>query len=385
MDHAIERLHHLIHVILYQGQVDTWSDQEINKWLDLVRREKEYVKIFLRRKSLSVRKERELELLVQQYQAEIVLLLDTVYGRKTKQSLVSTNQFLDCLLKELEELLSLIEHRYSRYFNLNEKVPAIYLQVTQKELRHRCKQLKESMSQCEFNEQLLQVIFYPFISFARKEGNVTYRQMMYLKDLLSILEEALKEVEPDLLEKHITELLVYMNFNSYAFVSYLIKQINNDVKQLPDRQHKVEKLATYLNRCHQIHVKPGTAFKKSNVSVKRQLIGWVMEEINFLERRDDLIPQLSPREEKASTQEKLVLNCSVEVLSLFARAAKDTELILNKEMTGMYKVLSKFCSTTQTDSPSAHSMIRKSYVAERNTKRTAIDLLHNMIQKLHKY
>jgi len=76
---------------------------------------------------------------------------------------------------------------------------------------------------------------------------------------------------------------------------------------------------------------------------------------------------------------------SVEVLTLLGRAAKDAGLIVNEHLTEVFKVLSQTCRTTYQERPSAHSMLKKSYVAERGSKQSAVDILHEMIKRIQKY
>jgi hypothetical protein len=64
---------------------------------------------------------------------------------------------------------------------------------------------------------------------------------------------------------------------------------------------------------------------------------------------------------------------------------KDSKLILNKQMTAMFRNIARFCRTRNAESPAANSMLKKSYVADRINKQKAIDILHEMIKCIHRY
>lgn len=84
-------------------------------------------------------------------------------------------------------------------------------------------------------------------------------------------------------------------------------------------------------------------------------------------------------------EEKLHLSISVDVLTIIARAAKDSKLIVNKQNREIYQNISSYVRTKNADNLSINSMIKKSYVAERGSKEKAIDILHEMIKKIHEY
>jgi hypothetical protein len=156
---------------------------------------------------------------------------------------------------------------------------------------------------------------------------------------------------------------------------------------LPEQAQKLERLAGYLKKVNQVHIKPGVAFKGKLESIQAQVGGWLEEEIYYHEKQQRLlsVPPVLREEAEVAEEEKLHFSASVEVLTLLARSAKDSNLILNKTTTSLFRSLSKFCRTVNAQSPSAHSMLKKSYVAERSHKQAAIDVLHEMIKNIHKY
>jgi hypothetical protein len=86
MKYALERLSQLINVAINPLLIEdeTRAEEKINKWIELLRKEKLGVRFYLLRRSVNCRSEKELELMVQQNQAEIVRLLDFVFAERFK-------------------------------------------------------------------------------------------------------------------------------------------------------------------------------------------------------------------------------------------------------------------------------------------------------------
>jgi len=175
------------------------------------------------RRSLNIRKESEFELLIQQHQAEVVRLLNYVFNGKFKKA--AYVKVFDAVQKDLEEILSHIEHRYTKYFNPDEKVPSSYLLVTQTDLRKRIKNIKKGFAQQIADEELLQMVFQPLNLFVKVDGYVIYRQLMYVKDLICEFEELQFQSDKERNLKNFLQTLVYMNFNTSIFTSYLINRV----------------------------------------------------------------------------------------------------------------------------------------------------------------
>ncbi|MBA3675757.1 MAG: hypothetical protein H0W75_12525, partial [Chitinophagaceae bacterium] len=294
----------------------------------------------------------------------------------------------ELILQHLEDLLSHIEHRYQKYFNPEEKVPEIYLRLSLADIRKKINTIRKAFAK-KADEKLLQIIVTPLSLFIKKK-NISYRELMYIKELVRCLTEVdgvdkVNTVSSILSE--VTELLVYMNFNCSTFVSYLLTQIEDAINALHEQYQKTERLMELQKEFNQMQLKPGAVFKIHAHPVKEQVTTWISEELFYLEQKQRLISIAPALHDDAiiAEEEKLHLSASVEVLTLLARSAKDSKLILNKQMTVMFRNLAKFCRTTRAENPTAKSMLTKSYVAGRNNKLTAINILHEMIKWIHKY
>jgi hypothetical protein len=172
-----------------------------------------------------------------------------------------------------------------------------------------------------------------------------------------------------------------------SFVSFCINEIEDKINSMPEHNDKIDQFGYCLKQTNQVQVKPGFAFEQNNESVKEQVATWISEELLYYEQKHRLLSVVPVFKNDAliTEEHKLHFSVSVDVLTLLARSAKDSKLILNKQMSGMFRNISKFCRTKNAENPSASSMLKKSYVAERSNKKAAIDILHEMIKNINRY
>jgi hypothetical protein len=388
MKHALERYNHLVMVQLtaMSGNHENFTDDILSEWIEVSVKEKENIRRYLLKKSLHIKTEKEFELLIQQYQAEIIQLLDVAFKGKLENLLEPHGRLYNVILKDLEEILTHIENRYTKYFSLEEKVPASYFQASQPDLKRRVNELREFSTRVLANNKLIKIVFNPLDAFLNLEEKVSYRQLMYVKDLVSEMEAWASESEASTSFKSFLSLLLYMNFNAVKVVSFLMQEIADSTNALPEQNQRVERLAEYLKQCNQTQIKPGVSFRYNLHPLRDQLSEWIEEEMVYLEKQQRLFSVVPAHvDEVIADKEKLQVSFSVDVFSLFIRSAKDSKMILNKEMKGIFRIVSKFVRTGKVDNPSAKSMFNKSYVADRNAKETAINLLHEMINHIRKY
>jgi hypothetical protein len=259
--------------------------------------------------------------------------------------------------------------------------------VCRKEIQLKIKPIRRRLKEKKNDEQLIDLATTGIHAFSinRSPRIVTYRRLIYIKDIISALER--RCTTNHFSDRDMVELFIYKNFNCARFVSFCINEIANKISLLPEDANKIDRLAFCLKQINQMQVKPGFAFKQHSESVKEQLATWMNEEMLFLEQKQRSLPivPVLKNEVLTSDEDKLHLSVSVDVMTLLARAAKDSKLILNKQMAGMFRNIARFCRTKNSENPSPGSMLNKSYVAERHNKEAAIDILHEMIKQLNRY
>jgi hypothetical protein len=338
------------------------------------------------RKSLSIKNERCFELLIQQYQEEIIRLLDFVIVEREKLQ-PSYHVLNTALLSDLQTLLAHIERRYAKYFNVDGKVPIVYLDLAKAKLKNRIKGLKRSYLLAFKDDELTVSLFQLLEDVVRLKKEMAYRQLIFVKDMIYELGRVALGNDLMINKKMLLEVLIYQNLNSKKIVEPLIQSIIKDINAIRENSAKLDYLNVYLKEINQVISKPGAAFNRDKCSLQEWLTVWISQEVAYLEGGLRLFSVMPRQKEDApiADDEKLHLSVSVDILALIVRGAKDSKLILNEQFTTVFKTVSRFCSTKKVQSPSPHSMQKKSYVAERNVRQAALDVLHDIIKHVHKY
>src|ERR1035437_7127312 len=88
------------------------TTQIIRDWMNEAAEECENIGRYLLRKDLRITSKKELKQLVQRYQVRIRYLMDTLQAYKKSTDNYSLDDLYDCVMKELEELIVLIQQHY---------------------------------------------------------------------------------------------------------------------------------------------------------------------------------------------------------------------------------------------------------------------------------
>jgi len=288
MDYELEKWDHFISSMLHPANLQNLlvNEQSLQVLVDQSEIKRDKVRQQMIQQVFSMSKEKATELFVQQHQAVLIRLLDRLHDY---MHAVSLDETVISLYKNVSEHLSFvldfIENYFSKYFNLEERVPASYLQVSAKEICDQvpaCRQkLKEKGVE---DEKLMEIIFCIFTDFcSTKTSPYTYRDLIYRKDLIRELMTLGSMHKEGCIYAATAELLVYMNFNSASFFNYFLAVIHGQLKELESAESKIEKLAWHQKEIAQIHMKPSHALFPGDTSIKDMLVSAIEKEIKYLQ------------------------------------------------------------------------------------------------------
>lgn len=400
--YTLEWLDSLVTVSLNpeKSNIASMSDAQISAIIDRVGKEKEKQQAILKQHIFGSTKEKQIELLLKQYHSSLVILLDQAlenhrYVPHQKPGLKKlTNELIQCL----DELLSFIEVRYSRYLSMEERVPVTYLKTIKLELNGRLERIKCKLIKSHYND-LGKIVLENLIfsSYQSKEFPITFQVVIYKKDLLNELER-LKTDENDAYEEtDLNALLIYMNFNSKAYVNYISQRIKASINQCVTLSDKLDKLFFHRKEFNQMRRKPGVVLNTHLADLKTEVNNWFEQEINYLKSKMafSLVQDLGVKygslsingqSSKSPKQvHKLLCALSVDQLALILKAADDSRIIISKSLNLIFKRIVPFLSTGHQEDISYDSMRSKSYVAEERDKDIAIQALEKMIGKIREY
>lgn len=287
MEYELEKWDRFISSMLHPSNLQNFlvNNESIQLLIDQSETKRDNVRQQMIQQVFSLSKEKATELFVQQHQAVLIRLQDTIHGYI--QNLGLEDAVVSLYKKVSEHLgfvLEFIENYFSKYFNLDERVPASYLQVSAKELCDQVPTCREKLQEKGVkDEKLLEVIFSSFTDFcSTRMAPYTYRSLIYRKDLIKELMTLGSMHKEGCIYAATSELLIYMNFNSTGFFNYFLALIHAELKMLSTAELKIEKLAWHKKEISQIHIKPGYALQQSDTSIKEMLVTALEKEIQYL-------------------------------------------------------------------------------------------------------
>jgi hypothetical protein len=261
-------------------------------------------------------------------------------------------------------------------------VPANYLLVMQTDLRKGTKALRVNL-EGRVERPLAKLVMEPLNGFVRQEQNVSYRQLMYMRELIKELEEMSLAMQG----KELVELLVYWNFNSTELMQHIVGGMLDAMDALAGQSEKIERLAQYQKEFNQMQVKPGVVLRPGSASLKDQLCLWIGEEMDFVQQRSRLVPMAQGLMDGRQfiEEKKLHFSVSVSVLTLFLRTCQDSGFVLNKKVEPMLRVVSQFTRTAEQEEISYKSMRNSWHEVEKGHKEKLKGILMEMYKRAHRY
>jgi hypothetical protein len=372
--------------------VESFSKQDFLIITEHVEKESKNIQNSLKKEIFLLRRKREIRLLVRKYHSNLVYFIDTVIDyQKTDFVQIQDLASLFILLQsKLEELLLLVENRYSDYLSLDERVPITYLMLSRNELELKLKKLTENRS-ANLNSIILKIVIQNVIRFLKSFSakKVTYRQLLYQKELLKSIKNIEISNEENVFSD-IDKVLIERNFNSTEYIDYIIEHINEEIDNEESLYYRINKLLLYQKEFNRIHSDERISFDPSKNNIKNVLQNWFKQEIHYLERKLELTVKadydLENIDNSLSKSEcKIECDLSADQIALILRAADESRIVKARSMNYFFKMIVPYLSTPFKKNLSYQSVRSKSYNAEDRDKDIAVRTLEKIIKKINTY
>jgi hypothetical protein len=357
----------------------TVEKQTICNLLKESEKEKEAVRSHLMNEAFSRKNEKELELFIERYQTFIGRLLDNIHKNlKTEGITYEIKKLYEGVSEHLEEVMSFIENYFSKYFNLDQKVPDAYLLASRHEINRQLPEVRKLLKEKEGNQGLIACVLSIIKFFiGHIDGEqVTYRRLIYMKNLLKELYEIKETTTSNLKYSLLDELLIYLNFNDPAFIKNLFNRLTEIFSSLETTDEKIELLRLYHKQTSQMHTRLGVALHPEQSSVKDSILAWLEQELIFWESGNPG----GKNKSELTVSIKIHTSLSVPVLSLFTRLFKDAGIVMNPNQAEILRFVSTHFTTQRKTTISYGHLHSKYYQIEESTKRKVYDLLMQMAQ-----
>ena len=346
----------------------------------------------------SLSKEKRIKILVKNYHSALISLWDqlVIINDSISSERPDLKEVTTTLLTALNELLSFLESRFSHFISLDSRIPVSYLSISNKKMKLRLDKLRTGIRFNTGEKMLVEIVFNTLYCFAntKKNKKITFRELFYHKQLIKELESLKSSKNEDLIHTELMEVLIYMNFNSKLFINYYTHAISIKIGEFEQASDKMGSLLYYFKEFNQIAINPDAALHSNHQNLKAVLQDWFTQEINFLEKKENLKANVSlpiqnkkpaPQTSFNNKEEKVLCQLSTDQTALILRASHELEILVSKSMNQVFKSIVPFLSTPYKNHLSFDSMRSKAYVAEERDKEIAIETLQRMIKQIREY
>ena len=387
MKYALERIDNIVLRTLHPSKITASNPtvKEIQAIYIFAAAEHDHIIDQLKNEFFSIQKEKQLELYVQRYQSSIIHLADTLvqYIDGVKES--RFQKLYKDLLGILERLLSFIEDYFSRYFDLDAKIPESYRILSNQEFQSAFALIKTRAKRFINYPTLLEIITESYQVFAIRNPQrpITFRRLIYHKKLLSAIFKIMFQKKKTTQEEQLINLLQYFNFNHNRFVYILTAKISIEVNELLAPSAKLENLYWQVKFYSQLQTKPQFSLHPHLPDLKEICLHWLQEEIFFIEKKAQpsfILPQL-PVKEITPIQTSL----SVPQLAFIIKILIEKGIIQNQSYRNLSQMTAQHFKTKNTEIISPESLRLKAYAPDRaavsKVKDTLLELLNHINTK----
>ncbi|MGB3468142.1 MAG: hypothetical protein WBA74_22845 [Cyclobacteriaceae bacterium] len=275
------------------------------------------------------------------------------------------------IYQSLDDLLLFLEGSFSRYLDNKALVPCQKQLVVASTVKSRINELISSLTSINLDEELNRLLLAPLASYGKmRPMNFTYEELFYRGEYLDTICQFNKGVTLD--RKAILRLLWSLNYNSLAFCRYILKQIRNQVQTKCTFSEKLDQLFYYRKLASQWPVTTTRKYNPDLPPLKIQIIGWLEEEISFLERKQDQYGEVMHQHEKS------MMNISVAQLAVFVRAFFETGMVKGTRQELLH-FTTRHYATEQQENISFASLKGKYYKIDIGTKRKVVRMIKKML------
>jgi len=375
--------------------IDSLTDNDIEVISENISKESIKIQVHLKNEVFSLKKKRHIRVTVRQYHSTLIFLLDSIIENRTERVLQSEKirRLADLLITNLDYLISFIEDRFSYYLSLDERVPITYLMVCRKELALKLQRINKRNLIAEPDKLTIKRVV-KIIQNAIEADNgkkLTYRRILYFRELSKLLEEHSGDMENPSIFTPLDELLIDHNFNSVQYISILTERMTEQIYAAENHSAKLNMLLLFYKDFKQLHSNVKITFDASHQNIRDVLENWFTSEITFLQSRDEFeesANSLSRRNTNPSHQmveNKIQCSLSSDQMGLILRATDETRILKAKSMSLIFKTIVPYLSTPFKRNLSYQSVRSKSYNPEEKDKEFVIKTLEKIIKHIKEY
>lgn len=267
----------------------------------------------------------------------------------------------------VEELQKFLEKNYFTYLDRNIPVPYRSSLLKLYDLSNKLSQVKTTLFKEVKNEDLLKVVYNPLLklSFDVSDTRITYKELTYLNTYLTAFYDKIKENNYTISIDEVVKLLFVVNFNDQTFINYKLCLYRNSTEILTSDREKIDYLYKQLKNINQRPSNLSIVYNAQHPSLKAQLTEWIEEELNYLNKREQLFakPETPGIFYEGETL-KLQSGLTVAALSFFYKVQSEVGIITHKTQKDIFKHVADNYITSKAPQISSDSVSSKFYNIE---------------------
>ncbi|MCC9063657.1 hypothetical protein [Flavobacterium piscisymbiosum] len=379
----------------YTDSISSISEYDSKVLCENIIGESQKIKVQIKVEVFELKSKRQIRLLVRKYHSSFVFLLDSIMESRKNERFISSGfvKIFDMIVTALDDLLSFVEIRFSNFISLDQRAPITYLIVWRTELQTSLEMLLKKKGLDEEQNKEFKMIINLLLSqlYGNKKVKFTYRQVLYLRELVKELEEFSDPGSEIECFSSLDTLLIRLNFNNTEYADYLITKVANYLSSFEILSERFENVLYCYTKLVQVNSNLKITFNPSQQNLITFLEYWFANEIKYLEKKINFLIQehnsLVNGNSIWQSQDNGKLECilSADQIGLILRATDETRIIKAKSMSYFFKSIVPYLSTPFKKDLSYQSVRSKSYNAEERDKEIAIQSLEKIIRKIKTY
>jgi hypothetical protein len=325
-----------------------------------------------------------------QHQIIITQLSDRVFQYQEQVYLSNTADIsiYGCfgeIMGKMEELLEYLEQFFPSYFDKSLKITEAKKNTLQPAIETILNAIERGLKRIGVADDLIKIACYAFTECIGPGKILSYQHLKYLKSFEKEFEFFCKESRTGDATEEFCQFLISMNFNSFRFHNFLIKQMQEKCLQFHILAEQIRFLYLKLKLLNQQPLLHRLTLKPLLPPIKVQVGTWLNEELYFLEKQLQLSRRISETLEDLPGDQKIQTNLSVAQLSFAVKLLVEARLIRHNNSTELMRLIARNFRTIGNEDISAHSLRNKFYNIESGTLSHMKEVMTGLIQLVRQY
>jgi hypothetical protein len=335
-------------------------------------------------KAGSIQQDESLALYIRGLQLRLVAFSDRLWHQsrdtRTRSKVPYSKAQNESLQAALLQLQYMLEEYFPRYINREGKVSCYRQTFCEKQLRALDRTIETVIKADASVSEVLQIVQAEVgqaLQQNRCKQEMCLNELTYWEQLGEALATLFQLTDPDRNE-HICALLRDCNFNSRAFIRYIISQKKNQLLASEDIGEKRAVVFGVLE--DSILSETDVALNPGQASVGESLRHCAANMLRLLEDERSSGSD-NPQANGSPDEVKLQAGVSVSQLACFLRLMSTCGVISNKNHSELVRFFAQNCRSQRGEEISADSLRAKYYTIERSTSDAVRNLLLDMVNQ----